>query len=314
MTNNQDLREHKNFRERTSPFWAFFFSLLIHGFLIILFGATLAQWHSYQKKTPAFKKNPEVIFDLSPLPQERPIVDTPAAAPLEKAPDHSPFQSDKNTTASSELPPTGESPLPTQQGREQDTLSFQETERSLNKNIPHTSPPSSETRPQGLQADIKNALLSPPAVSTETTPSLAPNETAIAHLSVAAKNSEASTRASMLRGSISNKGPAAVNAEATRLGHYKKALTTAINSSWSYFIDHHLESLNIGTATVSFYITQEGKVELLHLTSNTSNPAFADHCLKLIMGTKLPPIPPDVAATLQGKRLEVEYRFTIYAD
>ena len=94
----------------------------------------------------------------------------------------------------------------------------------------------------------------------------------------------------------------------------EKTLSDAISSRWRYYIDNRMELLSFGTATIAFYVTQEGKIEDIHLLSNSSNQTFADCCIKSIMEAKLPAIPPEVAATLQDKKLEVEYRFTICSD
>jgi hypothetical protein len=52
--------------------------------------------------------------------------------------------------------------------------------------------------------------------------------------------------------------------------------------------------------------------DLLHvLSSNSSNQHLMDCALRSVMDAKFPPMPPDLAATLNGY-MEIEYSFTIY--
>lgn len=299
-----------HFRVRTSKCFAFFFSLLIHFFLILLFGSTWMHLYHHQEKKTTLTNPPEIVFDLSPFSQEHPVVDTSSTHPLEKPPEHPICQSYENTAASSELAPTGTTPLPTQQGREEDTLSLHNADHSIEKKASMPAPTISRAS-QEVSSDEKILSSAKPA---EIGTTLTSNKPVIGHLSSAAKNNQETSRASMIHGSISNKGPSSVAAEATPLGHYKKTLSEAISSRWHYYVDHRVEFLSFGTATISFYVTQEGKIEALHLLSNTSNQSFADCCLKSIMEAKLPPIPSEVASTLQNKKLDVEYRFTICSD
>ena len=309
--NFENSERRNNFRRHASQFFSFLFSLLIHAFLFLLFGATLIHLHHHEEKKSPIATPPEIVFDLSDLSQQRPVVDTTSTHPLEKAPEHASFQSYENTAAASELPPTGTAPLPTQQGREQDTLSFRQADHSVGTTAqpPIATPPAPPSQ-QEMHPDDK--ALAPKVAEPVAMP--APDEPVMGHLSSAAKNNEETARTSMIRGSISNKGPASVAAEATPLGRYKKTLSEAISSRWRYYVDHQMELLSFGTATISFYVTQEGKIETLQLLTNSSNQSFADCCLKSIMEAKLPPIPPDIATTLQGKKLDVEYRFTICSD
>ncbi|MBM3857411.1 MAG: hypothetical protein FJ390_05540 [Verrucomicrobia bacterium] len=299
-----------HFRKHASQFFAFLSSLFIHLFLILLFGSTLLHLYHHQEKKASLAIPPEIVFDLSTLPQQPPVVDTSSDRPLDKAPEHANFQSYENTAAASELPATGKDPLPTQQGREQDTLSFRNADHSIGENS-HPSAPAAPalSNPEETHHDEK-------ALATTAEPAAvpAPDQPVIGHLSTAAKNNAETARTSMIRGSISNKGPACVAAETTPLGRYKKTLSDAISSRWRYYVDHRMELLSFGTATISFYVTQEGRVESLQLLSNSSNQSFADCCLKSIMEAKLPPIPPEIASTLQNKKLDVEYRFTICSD
>lgn len=292
---------------------AFLLSVCIHLLLIwfFFFGAI-----SFIKHAAVTSKEipppPEVIFDLSsPAPTPPPsTIRTAAEHPLEKAPDHAPFESHENTEASSELSANGSVPLPTQEGRESESIELKTSET-----IGRTTPDSSSTAEAPSTVVPPSPPTLPAATSTtalsEKNPSVHP---VMGTLSAAAKSqSEASgAHPSMIHGAISNKGKSSITAEATPLGRYKKNLADAISSHWYYAIDQRMELLSFGTATVIFHITQNGKVEKLRIISNSSNQTFADCCVESITGAKLPSIPPEIAQTLDHGRLEIEYRFTIY--
>jgi TonB family protein len=70
--------------------------------------------------------------------------------------------------------------------------------------------------------------------------------------------------------------------------------------------------LSIGTVSVTFKVTASGKVTELRVVSSNSNESLTDCSLRSIMDAKIPPIPPEVAATLQNGSLEIDYSFTIY--
>ena len=116
----------------------------------------------------------------------------------------------------------------------------------------------------------------------------------------------------MIRGNISNRGRSSVAAEATPLGRYRKAVSDAIGSRWYYYVDDRMSLLSIGTVDVTFRVNANGKVSGLRVLHSNSNESLTDCSVRSIMDAKLPPIPPDVAATLQGGTLEIDYSFTIY--
>ena len=333
-------KENKN-----NSFLPFLLSLLTHALLILLLVTGIAHLpHAAQpEKTALAEPPPEVTLDLSPLlPEKKASVDINSEHPLTKAPEHAAFESHQNTAAASELAPTGTLSVPTQDGHHDETLELKNQQRApgdqahplegLLNQPSETMPqsiPTPQPKPDIFQTPPKPASEKATEASTPTstptpiatplalsTPLPAQNKPVMGTLSSAAKaaSSESDARSSVIRGSISNKGKASVAAAATPLGRYKKSLSDAISSRWYYYIDDHMELLNFGTTTVSFYVNQQGKVNGLSIVSNTSNQAFADCCIKSIMEAKLPPIPPEIATTLQGEHLEIEYRFTIYTN
>lgn len=288
-----------------------FFSLFIHCFLLFIF---LGGWIHFKTSAIDSKKAietpPQVVFDLTPpLPATRATVQTASEHPLEKAPQNTPFESHENTVAATELAPTGSVPLPSQEGHESDIIELK-TAESSGRTLPAT-----EHEGEKDVSDSSPGIPLPtpiPLASPITSP--AANQPVMGRLSAKAKGEDSGSHPSIIHGNISNRGKSSVAAEATPIGRYKKTLADAISSHWYYSIDHKMELLSFGTATVFFYVNQEGKIEDLRIISNTSNQAFAECCLQSIMEAKLPSIPSEIAKTLDKGRLEIEYRFTIYPD
>ena len=126
------------------------------------------------------------------------------------------------------------------------------------------------------------------------------------------KGYQPETRQTVIRGNISNRGRSSVAAEATPLGRYRKGVADAIGSRWYYYVDERMGLLSIGTVDVSFKVSSSGKISGLHVISSNGNESLTDCSLRSIMDAKLPPIPPDVARTLQNGVLEIDYSFTVY--
>jgi hypothetical protein len=119
------------------------------------------------------------------------------------------------------------------------------------------------------------------------------------------------TRVTRLTGGISNQGPASMNAVATPLGRYKKMLSDAIGSRWYYYVNDMLDLVSVGTVQLRFVVRTDGSVERCEVLKNTSNESLASCSVRSVMEAEIPPIPKEIAATLAGGRLEVDYSFQI---
>ncbi|MDQ6622931.1 MAG: hypothetical protein M3Y86_05535, partial [Verrucomicrobiota bacterium] len=117
-----------------------------------------------------------------------------------------------------------------------------------------------------------------------------------------------------ITGRLTSRGPSAVNAVATPLGKYQKQVSDAIGSRWYYYMKEKMDLVNIGTAHVEAEVDAQGHVQKLRILSNNSNEVFANICLQSFQEAQIPPIPPDVAATLPEGRLPVDFYFTTYAN
>ena len=150
---------------------------------------------------------------------------------------------------------------------------------------------------------------SPTTPPSPASPPSAPNQPGA---SGANKGYQPETRQTVIRGNISNRGRSSVATEATPIGRYKKSVADAIGSRWYYLVEHDMSLLSIGTVQVAFTVNQDGRVTGKRVMSSTSNSSALQSCSLEAVGSKFPPIPPDVAQTLQNGSLEIDYSFTIY--
>lgn len=312
------LGENNNQSLGKNPLFSFFLSLVVHALLILIVCSGLlhlaTQGLSPHKLEPEKEPLPEIVLDLSPQPPEtRATIQTASAEPLEKAPKNAALESHENTEASSELAPTGNLPLPEQEGKEDDLVELN-NQQSDTRTQPVTSAAAPEEEESDFQKATSTTLPKTELPSSSQVESNSHEEPVMGKLSHHARGETSGSHPSMIHGAISNKGKSSLAAEATPIGRYKKTLADAISSHWYYSIDQRMALLSFGSAILRFYVNKEGKIEELSLLSNSSNQTFADCCLQSITEAKLPIIPTEIAKTLEQGRLEIEYRFTIYPD
>jgi outer membrane biosynthesis protein TonB len=303
-------------------FWALLAALLIH--LVVAFGLA-AFGGAFAPALPVEDKPVELtIVDLAPaapaVPKNPAFMETDeskqAPEPKEKT-----FESNANSVGASQLPATGDAPLPSQEGKDRPAVDLETHQYSLANQgaqpqpnaVPQetpqpSQPPQSTPQPTPLSDAEQFAMLtSTPNPSVQ--PSVAPTPQ---QPSSAYRAQKQQTR---LSGSITNRGASAVNAVGTPLGRYEKIMKDAIGSRWYYFWKQNGELAKIGTLQMHFFIDRSGRVKDLKITENTSNEAFANICMQSVLEAQLPPIPDDVADTLPSEGLEItEMNFIIYPN
>ncbi len=313
-----DAAERK--QEVRKIFWALLAALLIH----LVIGYLLASFHDvlFSKTVPVEEEKPvELTFVDLPAPapavpknsmfMETDETKQSAAPPKEKT-----FESNANSIAASQVPATGEAPLPSQQGKDRPAVDLETHTYSL---------PNQGAQPQPSARPQESPSVAP-SVQPTSTPlpdqlaMLRPTPTPSVRPSVAQPQQPRSTyrplkEQTRISGSISNRGISSVNALGTPLGRYEKILKDAIGSRWYAYMEARRDLTNIGTLQVHFFIDRSGRVKNLKITENTSNEAFANICLQSILEAQLPPIPEDVANTLPSEGLEIEgMNFIIYPN
>lgn len=326
-------------RQRTAVLIALIISLLLH--LIIILG--IAFLLSLQPAPPEPPKEEEpltltLIEPPPPKPDSTPYIRTTRSQEITEAPDDAAFESDKNTAAASPLAPTGNLPLPSQQGEDSPAIEFENREYTPGSQPRESAPaappsqparPTEPTRPQTEPEEQQPepqkpkptptprigeiALLQPTQPKQRPKPQEEPHQTPRPDSRPAPQPGyQPQTRITRLRGGIDNrKGRPSVAARATPLGRYKKAVSDAIGSRWYYYVNSRLSLLQTGRVEIRFVVTPSGKVEKVRVLSNTSNESFASTSVSAIIEAEIPPIPDEILPMLEGEQIEIDYTFTI---
>jgi outer membrane biosynthesis protein TonB len=277
----------------------------------------------------------------------------PSKESVEK-PKEQTFESNANSIAASKLPATGDAPLPTQDGKERPAVNLETHDYSLptdgSKPQPEpqstvapeskpTPPVMASPKPKASEAPLTKPTAAPATTpepeqlamlkSTPPPPINAPDETEPPPPDVAASTPAAAPRPkpelaasdyqaqkeeTRITGRLTNRGPSSVNAVGTPLGRYQKAVSDAIGSRWYYHMKKKMDLVSIGTARIEAEVDAQGHVQKLRVASNNANEAFANICLQSFQEARIPPIPPDLIATLPEGRMSVDFSFTAYAN
>ncbi|MEP6699343.1 MAG: hypothetical protein ABJB09_06390 [Verrucomicrobiota bacterium] len=319
--------------------WAILASLLLH--LIVAF--SLAAFGGAFADTPPEEDKPVelTIVDLSATPPpiaptNPPFMQTEPSKESAEKPKEQTFESNANSIAASNQPATGDAPVPSQEGKERPYVNLETHDFSLpsegSKPQPESSstvaprPPPSATpvsvaTPEPEQFAMLTATPPPPIKPEEAEPSPTPEKADVPAPPAArpkpklpASDYQAQKEQTRITGRITNRGPSSVNAVGTPLGRYQKAVSDAIGSRWYHYMSSKMDLVSIGTAHVEAEVDAEGHVQKLRILSNNGNEAFANICLQSFQEAHLPPIPPDLAATLPEGRMPVDIYFTTFAN
>jgi len=318
--------------------FAILISLILHlavGFSLAAFGNVFTPPVTPPEETPAEL----TLMDLSPAPpvEKNPqFVETDKSKESAEKPKEQTFESNANSLATSERPPSGDLPLPSQDGKDLPTRDLETHDFSLQTqgSIPQpqqpSPPPDSKPSPPPAKSPTPDpeqlAMLTstpPPPIKApdETQPSPTPDSAAsIAPVAprpqpeAPSSSYQAQKQQTRIAGSISRHGPSSVNAVGTPLGLYQKQMYDAVGARWYQHMEQRRDLVSIGTARLTFSIDRSGRVTNLRVLENTANEAFATVCLQSVQELKLPPIPEDVANTLPSEGLQAELTFISYAN
>lgn len=308
-------------------------SVLIHLLLILLIAVMLGFRPEIAPPAPLDETPVEITLMDAPVskPKTAPeYIATNESQRTEKPPENPAFESDKDTAAASALPASGDAPLPTMDGEAAPGISFENRNYTAGREPKPSAPPAQpeqETAPPEPKVEKAEpvpsprpisqlALLEPPKPKTEPKPEpkKTTEKTPAKPAPPSAPGYQPQERITRIRGNISNRGRAAVAANATPIGRYKKMLSDAIGSRWYYYVNDQIGLLNIGTLEVRFVVRPDGKVERIKVVSNSSNESFAACSVQAIMEAEIPPIPKEIVPMLENGRIEIEYSFTIISN
>jgi len=331
-------------------------AVIISLFVHLVIGYSLAAFGSaFTPTLPMDEKPVELtIVDLpdtptSQVPTNPPFMETATSKETKEKPKEQTFESNANSIAASQLPATGDLPLPSQEGKERKSMNLETHDYSLPTKGSEPQPeaettevPESKPEAPSKPESPKQSLPTPMPVkepepqqfamltTTPPPPIKAPDETEPSPSTMIAQSTPARaprpkpTRASSsyqaqkeqtrISGGVSSRGPSSVNAVGTPLGRYKKAVSDAIGSRWYYYYEKRRDLVGIGTALISADVDAEGHVQNLRVVSNDANETFAGICLQSFQEARIPPIPPVLIETLPDGMLHVDFSFTSYAN
>lgn len=313
--------------ERRETLAALAVSVLLH--LLLVLGAAWMLLRAVDTAPPPLpaEEEPVRLVILPPVPKSTPkpqFISTPPRENLERAPSkNAAFESDNDSLAASEAAPDGAEPLPSLQGIEAPGIQLQDQQHTAGKSEQPAAPAVEQSQaaaaePQPTPRPIENPapLETPkPTPKPQPTPEKKPEQKTEQPARPASPSAyQPETRVTRLRGNVSNRGRASVEANATPLGRYKKQVADAIGSRWYYHVNSQMGLLNVGTVEIRFQVLPDGKVKSPRVISNTSNESFASVSLAAVVQAEIPPIPPELTGLLENGRLEIDYTFTILGN
>ena len=287
--------------------WALLAAIFIH--LVIVFSPAL----------PIEDKPVQLTFvDLSPVPlvpKNSAFMETDESKKSAEPPKEKTFESNANSIAASELPATGEAPLPSQTGKDRPFVDLETHASSLQMNGAQPQPSAAPQETPAPSAAPQPTLQPAPISAAEQFAILTARPTPAVKPSTAAASAyRAYKDRTRISGRITNRGVSSVNALGTPLGRYMKFLLDAVGSRWYTYLDRRIDLISIGTTRVVFTVDRTGEVKNLKVVENTANEALANVCIQSIQEAQLPPMPDDLAATLPAEGLDMDIPFTIYPN
>jgi len=302
-------------------------SLLLHVFLFLAVTGYYAIFPppANPKATETQDSVPEMtILDTPPDKAEQQYVRTDDDQKTDQKQDNAPFQSDKDTAAASEKQGNQQAPLPTQDGKDLESLMFKNNDFSLamngqdysrnsadgGENAASTPAPTPDTTPTPAPTakDDELAMLRPTPTPVPTpNPNLAKNK----------QNQPGAPRTAYrpqniitrMQGNVSTRGHSSVSALGTPQGRFEKAVEDAVGSLWYYFVQQRSDLINAGTVRIEFVVSPSGEVVSARVVSNSSNETLATCSLQSVRQAKIPPMPQELIPMVPERGLEFTFSF-----
>lgn len=116
-----------------------------------------------------------------------------------------------------------------------------------------------------------------------------------------------------LRGTISNQGPASVDAEDTPTGRYMKQVTGAIEKEWHRKRRLNRDFVTFGTIKLEFHVNARGEVQNLSIKNRSgANAVMQDFTLNAVLDARIPPMPSGLTEILDQEQLLISYDIIVY--
>ena len=288
--NPDRLRDYQ--QDTRMVFWALLVAILIH-LLVAFLLAAFSGFFSPALPTP--EKPVELTFmDLSPTSNSKnsAFIETDESKKAPEPKDKT-FESNANSIGASELAAAGQMPLPSQTGKDQPLMDFENQQYSLD-----SKGAQAQQKPASQQKAAQPAAQPEPITAAEQFALLTQKSAAALDAAAATSQPQSAYRRQKQRtniaGNITNHGISSVNALGTPLGRYQKIVADSIGSRWYTYVEQKRDLINIGTLRLSFVVDPSGRVKDLKVTENSSNEAFASVCVQSVLEAHLPPIPEEV--------------------
>lgn len=240
-------------------------------------------------------------------------------------PENAEFTSDRNTKAASENAPSpgAVAALPTMlAGEQRPVLELQSSTPTVRPDMSLAEPQSEPSPIKPLPAKQVSQVIESldrdgPMVETkldlEVKPALAKTDPPPSpQTKPPLEGAMPPALATQSRGSISTRGKAAVDAEATPTGRFMRQVTSAVEQRWhELFSQQKPDAGNAGYLKVRFYVNKEGRPQDLVFVEKTGNVVIEDLTLEAILKAEIPAMPKELLPLLEGERLLVEYDIVI---
>lgn len=281
--------------------------------------------------------------DNPPAPDQKQIIDSSNNQSAPAPPDTSRFLSSVDQLAASETAPSPDGPanMPSQAGIDKPYLDLRDsTFRDGNPNetpLPAApAPPAQTTDAANLPPSSNPPETTSPAPPSQPAPAAfrdpeAPNLTPLDTPLRPAQSPPPLTRIpdrlpdtfrpgrtkSKTLGTITNKGPASVDAKASAEGRYETAIRASVEKNWRRRLLKLTSFANPGLVEIDFEIDTKGRISNVKLTNpGEANPVMQDCALSAIIDAKLPPPPTelfnDLDDSVTGGRLRRSFSFLLY--
>jgi outer membrane biosynthesis protein TonB len=252
------------------------------------------------------KAIPEFDFDTRPFRLAKIATDAASAAPSsptdskEPSKDKNSHPKTKTSAPDSQSKPSAQpQPTATPAG---ELASLKAPPSPTPQQTPDEFPNTSETPPPPeAQPMSRQAVTSPATPSTITSRGLPKTP-----------GYQPETIQNRVSGAISNRGRPAVSALGTPMGKYNKLISDIVGMRWYTYVAQQADLISVGSVKIHFVISATGHVHDVKIVSGNANGVLADISLQAITEAEIPPIPADVAATLDGNQMEVDYEFSEY--
>lgn len=115
-----------------------------------------------------------------------------------------------------------------------------------------------------------------------------------------------------MKGSLSNIGKNAVDAEATPVGVYKAAVSRAVERRWHALRLQNGSFVSYGSLKIRFLVNSRGRVSGIRVLHQDAGAVLTDFSIAAIASAAIPPMPEEVAEAFGDEPLEVNYDILIY--